>query len=58
MKKQDAISIIYRLKTEAYDKLQELNSHPDFMYWNDDKTKYRERYECYDRCLEILMKLD
>lgn len=57
MKKQDIISKIYRLRNEAYNKRQELE-HPDFMFWDNDKIKYEERFKCYDRCLELLMKLN
>lgn len=57
MTKQEAISLIYRLKNEAYNKRQELNQ-VDFHYWTDDKIKYETQYKCYDKCLELLMKLD
>jgi len=57
MKKQDIISKIYKLRNEAYNKIQELE-HPDFMYWDNDKIKYEERFKCYDKCLELLMKLN
>jgi len=57
MTKQEVISLIYRLKNDAYNKRQELNQ-ADFHYWTDDKIKYETQYKCYDKCLELLMKLD
>lgn len=57
MDKKEVISILYGLKNEAYNKLQELD-HPDCRYCYDEKVNYRERFECYDKCLGLLLRLD
>lgn len=54
---QEAISTVYKLRNEAYEQLDKLD-HPDFHYWSEEKIKYQERFKCYDKCLEILTKLN
>jgi len=53
---QEAISTVYKLRNEAYEQLEKMN-HPDFHYWYEEKAKCQERFNCYDKCLEILTKL-
>lgn len=52
-----AISTVYKLRNETYEQLDKLN-HSDFHYWSEEKIKYQERFKCYDKCLEILTKLN
>ena len=54
---KEAISTVYKFRNEAYEQLDKLN-HPDFYYQSEEKIKYQERFKCYNKCLEILTKLN
>ena len=55
MTKQEAIKKYYKLRNEAYQKVEELN-HPDFIYL-EETSQWKSKLKLYDDFLNVLMNI-